>query len=95
MRTEHLPSHHVPHAQLSLRHVANVTSLWIHDNILVRLLKSKHYIHKLQLSRHHYGGIRKYACRRVPLVEHAIWIFGDENRGEEVVRIGILISQCT
>lgn len=92
MRTEHLPSHHVSHTQLSLRHVANVASLWIHNDIFICLLKSKHYIHKLQLPCHHYGGIREYARSRMPLVEHAIWVFGYVNWREEVVCIGILIS---
>lgn len=92
MRAKHLPSHHISHAQLSLRHVAKVASLWVHDDILIRLLKSKHNIHELQLPRHHYGRVREYACGRMPLVKHAMWVFGYVDWREEVVRIGILIS---
>ena len=58
MSAEHLPSHHITHSQLHLSHIADMVALRIHDHVFVRLLKSQHYIHKLQLSRHHYGGVR-------------------------------------
>lgn len=55
MRAKHLPSHHVTHSELSLRHEADMVSLRIHDDIFVRLLKPQHNIHELQLPRHHYS----------------------------------------
>ena len=92
MGTEHLPSHHVSHAKLSLRHIANVSSPWIHNDIFVGLLKSEHNIHELQLPGHDYGGVRKYTRSRMPFVEYAIRIFRYVDRGEEVVCLGVLIS---
>ena len=92
VRRSHLSNHRIPHAQLHLRYVTNVASLWIHDDIFVGLLKSDHDVHELQLPDHHYSGILEYTRGRMPLIEYAIWIFGYVDRREEVVFLGVLIS---
>ena len=92
VRRSHLSDHRIPHTQLHLRHVTNVASFWIHDDILVGLLKTNHDIHELQLPGHYYSGIPEYTRSRMPLIEYAIWIFGYVDRREEVVFLGVLIS---
>lgn len=53
MRPERLSRHHVHHALLLLRHIANMIAVGIHDDVLVGLFKTNHHIHELQLPLHH------------------------------------------
>lgn len=89
--TEHLPSHRVSHPQFPLCHKSDVITVRIHDDIFVRLLKTQHNIHELQLPRHYYGRIRQYAGGRVLLVENAMRVFWDVDWREEVVGVGLCI----
>lgn len=74
---EPLSSHHIAHAQIPLRHVADVISLRIHDDIFVGLLESQHHIHQLQLPLHDDGGVDQDTRGRMPLVENTMRVFGD------------------
>ena len=74
---EPLSSHHVSHAQFPLCHIPNVIPLRIHNDVFVRLLKSQHHVHQLQLPLHDNGGVDQDARRRMFLVENAIRVFGN------------------
>lgn len=74
---EPLSRHHIAHTQPPLRHIANMVSLRIHDDVFVRLLESQHHVHQLQLSLHDDGGVDQNTRGRMSLVENAMRVFGD------------------
>lgn len=91
MGSKPLPSHHVPHSQLSLRHVAQMLAPGIHDHVFIRLLEAQHQIHHFHPALDHDGGVGQDLGGRVARVEDAMGIFGQMDGSEEIVfgRVGV------
>lgn len=68
--TKHLPGHRSPKRIVLLSYKPNIVSLWVQDDVFVRLFKANEYVHELQLPLDYDARICQYAGCRVFLVEY-------------------------
>ena len=75
MRSKKLPRQHIPHPVILLRHISNMISIWIHDDILVGLFEAQEDVHHLELSLDDECAVVQDGHGGVIRLEHTIWVF--------------------